>query len=102
MASEISATARHQLDIFCRQYLQIQLRLDYPAREHLRHDGFQRALYAKLFQDGAVEHAPPLRYQSRVLKELIKRIEESIEDWEEDVRASPADIVVIESLHIMF
>lgn len=74
-----------QLDRFCRQYLQLHADLSYPHPEYLRTDKFQQHLYRKIFEDGVLSYPPPLRYQLRVLKELIKRIEESIQDWEEEV-----------------
>ena len=86
MEQKLSPTARQQLDRFRRQYLQVQLNLDYPGEEHLRNDVLQEALYAEIFDDGAISHGPPRRFQLRVLKELNRRIEESIEDWEEEVR----------------
>ena len=85
MESQLSASARQQLDRFCRQYLQLQLELDYPDDIHLRNDAFQQSLYARLFVENTISHAPPQRYQLRVLKELTKRIERSIQDWEEEV-----------------
>jgi hypothetical protein len=85
MESHLSANANQQLDRFCRQYFQLQLDLDYPDEKHLRNDLFQRFLYARFFQESALSHPPPPRYQLRVLKELTKRIEQSIQDWEEEV-----------------
>jgi ATP:corrinoid adenosyltransferase len=85
MESQLLPGARQQLDRFCRQYLQVQLDLDYPDEEHLRNDAFQESLHARLFEDHALKHAPPARYQLRVLKELTRRIEHSIQDWEEEV-----------------
>lgn len=85
MASQLLPLARWQLNRFCREYLQLQLHLDYPDENHLRNDAFQRCLYSSLFQENAVPHEPPQRYQLRVLKELTKRIEQSIQDWEEEV-----------------
>merc|ERR1712093_61479 len=82
MESQISVDARHQLDRFCRQYLQVTLGLDYPTEEHLRNDAFQQSIYSRLFSDD-VQYTPPPRYQLRVLKELMKRIEASIQDWDE-------------------
>lgn len=90
MESQLSESASRQLDRFCRQYLQLELNLDYPEDEHLRNDTFQQFLYAKLFQDNALSHPPPQRYQLRVLKELTKRIEHSIQDWEEEVGDFPS------------
>jgi hypothetical protein len=88
MESQLSTVARQHLDRFCRQCLQIILELAYPVAEQLRQDAFQQALYDRLFKDGALEYAPPQHYQLRVLKELTKRIEESIQDWEEEVSGS--------------
>jgi len=84
MNSQLSPSARRQLDRFCRQYLQVEPDLDYPDPEHLRNDGFQQALYARAFKDG-VAPSPPTRYRLRVLKKLTKKIEESIQDWDEEV-----------------
>ncbi|KAH7351197.1 putative methyltransferase-domain-containing protein [Rhexocercosporidium sp. MPI-PUGE-AT-0058] len=83
MESQLSVNARRQLDRFCRQYLQVTLELDYPTEEYLRHDAFQQSLYSLLFSED-VQYVPPPRYQLRVLKELMKRIEASILDWDEE------------------
>jgi hypothetical protein len=85
MESQLSTSARQQLDRFCRHYFQLQLELDYPDEAHLRNDAFQQSLYGRLFEDNPMLHAPPQRYQLRVLKELTKRIEQSVQDWEEEV-----------------
>jgi protein-lysine N-methyltransferase EEF2KMT len=85
MAPQLSVHAQQQLDLFCRQYLQLQTSLSYPDDAFLRQANFQEAIYSKLFQEDALKHAPPHRYQLRVLKELTKRIEESITDWDEEV-----------------
>lgn len=85
MERQLSASARRQLDRFCRQYLQVTLQLDYPTEEHLRNDAFQQSLYSRVFSED-VQYIPPPRYQLRVLKELVKRIEQSIQDWDKEVR----------------
>ena len=85
MERQLSIQSKKQLHRFCWQYLQIQPELDYPEDENLRNDAFQRALNARLFEENAVEFKPPQRYQLKVLKELTRRIEESILDWEEEV-----------------
>ncbi|KAG0652946.1 Elongation factor methyltransferase 3 [Hyphodiscus hymeniophilus] len=89
MESQITATARQQINRFCRQYLQLLLDPDYPDDVHLRTDAVQQFLYTRLFQENAISHPPPPRYQLRVLKELVKRIEESIQDWDEEVGDFP-------------
>jgi len=83
MESQLSASARQQLDRFSRQYLQLQLGLDYPDEQYLRNDAFQQALHARLFEENAIKHTPPPRYQLRVLKELTRRIEQ-LQDGEEE------------------
>ena len=85
MERKLLPGAKRQLDRFCRQYLQVQLDLDYPDEEHLRNDFFQESLHARLFAENILKHAPPARYQLRALKELTRRIEHSIQDWEEEV-----------------
>jgi len=85
MEGQLSTNSRRQLDRFCRQYLQLQLDLDYPDEECLRNDIFQQSLHARLFEQNTIEYAAPPRYQLRVLKEITRRIEQSIQDWEEEV-----------------
>lgn len=72
---------------FRNQYLQmVDLQsLAWPANDLLRFDSFQQLLWTTTFSPNALTYGPPDRYQSRVLKELVKRIEESITDPEEDV-----------------
>ena len=47
----------------------------------------QEAFFEALFAAGALRHKPPPRYEFRVLKELLSRIEASIDDWEQHVSA---------------
>ncbi|KAK8099668.1 uncharacterized protein PG998_012909 [Apiospora kogelbergensis] len=68
---------------FCSQYLQLERDLDYPTGQLLREAHVQDALHHRLFAGDALAHPPPARYQVRVLKELVSRIEASIDDWEE-------------------
>ncbi|KAH6697317.1 FAM86A protein [Plectosphaerella plurivora] len=69
---------------FCHQVLQLEQELDYPPPEDLREAETQSLLYRRLFSeaDDGPCYAPPTRYSVRVLKELIRRIESSIEDWD--------------------
>ncbi|KAK0717396.1 putative methyltransferase-domain-containing protein [Lasiosphaeria miniovina] len=71
------------IDRFCRQYLQLELELDYPAEGLLCHEAFQEALYERLFARDAVALPPPQRYRLRVLKQLVAKIEAAIVDWDE-------------------
>ncbi|KAL8281584.1 hypothetical protein RB597_009354 [Gaeumannomyces tritici] len=71
------------MERFCWQYLQLESSLDFPAPEALREEACQEELFRRLFADGALAHPPPHRYQLAVLKELVSRIEASIEDWDQ-------------------
>lgn len=72
---------------FRNQYFQTQdvNSLSWPPDELLRSNNFQEALWKTVFGPDAFKYFPPDRYQSRVLKELMKRTEASIQDSEEDV-----------------
>jgi hypothetical protein len=83
--SGLSLHSQRQLNLFQRQYLQLQVSITYPYPEYLRQEDVQRLLQGQLFEESSIEYQPPRRYQIRVLKELIRRIEASITDWEEEV-----------------
>lgn len=70
---------------FCFQYLQLEQHLDFPAPWLLRQESTQEWLYRRLFAPDALDHPPPPRYQLRVLQELLRRIEASIDDWDTHV-----------------
>ncbi|KAG9231420.1 putative methyltransferase-domain-containing protein [Amylocarpus encephaloides] len=72
------------IDRFCRQYLQLHQDLDYPGKDTLRDIEYQEKVYQRLFQKESITYPPPQRYQLRVLKELLKRIETSIQNWDEE------------------
>ncbi|KUJ18060.1 uncharacterized protein LY89DRAFT_684000 [Mollisia scopiformis] len=84
MTSSSFIDGRHQLDRFCRQYLQVLQDLEYPSGENLRNYEFQQDIYNRLFADDAAKHPSPARYRVRVLKELVQRIEASIQDWDNE------------------
>ena len=84
MQRQLSPDALCQLDRFTRQYFQLENDLNFPDESYLRNNAFQQALESELFNVDA-GHGPPLRYQLRVLKLLIKKIEQSIQDWDEEV-----------------
>lgn len=86
MTSALPHDWERELNHFKHQYLQLQVAVKYPEREYLKHEDFQNELYAQIFSKDALKYQPPHRYQLRVLKELVKRIEHSITDWEEEVR----------------
>ena len=76
-----------QLLLFRRQYFQVFEPdfLAWPPKQLLRDISVQQWLHTNLF-DSEINHLqPPQRYQLRVLKGLISKIEESVQDPEEDV-----------------
>ncbi|KAK5174576.1 uncharacterized protein LTR77_001657 [Saxophila tyrrhenica] len=76
-----------QLLLFRRQYFQLFEPdfLAWPPKQLLKDLGVQGWLYNKLFNADEVTYLPPDRYRYRVLKPLVTKIEQSIEDPEEDV-----------------
>jgi hypothetical protein len=83
--SSLSPHCQHQLQRFRSQYLQLQQNVQFPEEECLRQESFQEAMVETVFAETASPYQPPLRYQYRVLKELMRRIESSIIDWEDQV-----------------
>lgn len=82
----MEASVQKQVDRFCHQYLQLEQSLDYPEPQNIRLPEVQDVIYQRLFADDSLPGGPPpLRYQVRVLKELVSRIEASIDDWDEHV-----------------
>ncbi|KAI9788232.1 MAG: hypothetical protein M1835_002384 [Candelina submexicana] len=84
--TDLSQTERCQLGLLRRQYLQLMSPelLAMPPPGALRNPRFQAQIYENLYKPGSLPHDIPGRYKLRVLKELIKRIEGSIVDPEED------------------
>lgn len=68
---------------FCRQVLQLWPDLSFPSNAELLEN--QDALYRALFSDAAKPCPLPKHYELRVLKDLVARIEASIEDWDQHV-----------------
>lgn len=91
------------VDRFCRQYLQLERDLDFPSPTLLREEHIQNELYRRIFSDRPDSHPPPPRYKLRVLKELVKRIEASIDDWDRYVSKKattmPFSLIVLNSLN---
>ncbi|KAH9832701.1 putative nicotinamide n-methyltransferase protein [Teratosphaeria destructans] len=75
-----------QLLLFRRQYLQLLEPnfLAWPPKQLLKDPDVQSWLYKRLFDSETNDRAPPARYQLRVLKALLTKIEQSVEDPEED------------------
>ncbi|KAK4104396.1 hypothetical protein N658DRAFT_492504 [Parathielavia hyrcaniae] len=74
--------ANSKVSRFCWQNLQVEPAPDFPDPQLLRDEMVQETIYERVFGN-SVTFRPPRRYQVRVLKELIARIEASIEDWDQ-------------------
>lgn len=81
----ISGLANPQVSRFCWQYLQLESAPELPDGEVLRDEEAQEAIYKRLFADDAIAVPPPRRYQLRILKELIARVESAILNWDQHV-----------------
>ncbi|POS76005.1 hypothetical protein DHEL01_v205607 [Diaporthe helianthi] len=79
--SELSSTAI--IDRFCCQYLQLEAHLDYPDGQLLKTPEVQDEIYERMFA-GRSTSSKSARFQLRVLKELVKRIQDSIGENETD------------------
>lgn len=74
----------HKLEAQYFQLVELQ-NLAIPPGNVLTQPSVQAALYERMFDENAVFPIPPDSYRSRVLKQILSRIEESITDPEEDV-----------------
>ena len=83
----LSAQESDQIELLRRQYLQLlePEMLAIPSPAMLRRPDVQRQLYERMFRSDNLMFVPNSRYQLRVLKKLITRIENTISDPEEDV-----------------
>lgn len=79
---------RRSLGILQRQYFQLVEPhcLRWPEDANLKTAEVQGWLFSNLFDLSKVTSPPPDRYQLRVLKSLVAKLERSIVDPEEDVR----------------
>ena len=77
------------VELLKRQYLQLTdpEELTLPRKEILRLPDIQAQIYNDMFDESNIVYAPPERYRFRVLKRLVKALEDAIEDPEEDVGA---------------
>ncbi|KAF1997102.1 hypothetical protein P154DRAFT_441978 [Amniculicola lignicola CBS 123094] len=84
-----------RLNVLRRQFLQLvePTQLRWPGPAVLKHSEVQKWLSSNLF-DRSQGLPPPERYQLRVLKTLISKIENAIDDPEEDVRMPSAPLML--------
>ncbi|KAK4234054.1 S-adenosylmethionine-dependent methyltransferase-like protein [Achaetomium macrosporum] len=81
--SSVSKT-NPQVSRFCWQVLQLEPAPGFPDAELLREESVQDAIYEGLFAFGDdVAPSLPPRYQLRILKQLIAKIESAIQDWDQ-------------------
>ncbi|PHH52388.1 Protein-lysine N-methyltransferase EFM3 [Ceratocystis fimbriata CBS 114723] len=71
-----------QVQRFCRQYFQLERELDFPTAEYLRDEEVQRKISFCINDPLRSHSGPPPRYKLRAIKELVSRIEASINDWD--------------------
>ncbi|KAG7289985.1 hypothetical protein NEMBOFW57_006364 [Staphylotrichum longicolle] len=77
-----------QVSRFCWQNLQVDPAPDFPNAELLCDETVQETIYDRVFRD-TLPLQPPRRYQVRILKELVSRIESSIQDWDRHLLSQP-------------
>ncbi|KZF24254.1 hypothetical protein L228DRAFT_266602 [Xylona heveae TC161] len=83
---QLSPAEEKEIGLFQRQYAQLLpvQTLAFPRPESLRKYSFQNCIYNEMFNREIIKFPPPDRYQLRVLKELVARIEKAIVDPAED------------------
>lgn len=84
----LDPSTESQLRVLQRQYFQLvepnQLR--WPGDDVLKSSDVQTWIFGHMFDTENIKFPPPDRYQLRILKFLISKLERSIVDPEEDVR----------------
>ena len=75
------------VELLKRQYLQLidPEELELPRKEILKLPDTQAQIYDDIFDESRRNYAPPERYRLRVLKRIVKALEDAIDDPEEDV-----------------
>ena len=75
------------VELLKRQYLQLidPEELALPSEKLLRLSHIQAQIYNDLFDESNLIYTPPERYKFRVLKRLVKALEDAVENPEEDV-----------------
>ncbi|KAF3760470.1 hypothetical protein M406DRAFT_267193 [Cryphonectria parasitica EP155] len=79
-----TSNAQCTVDRFCYQYLQMEPSLDYPDGSLLKVAQIQEEIFDRLFVDQSAPSPKIARFQLCTLKELVRRIQESISDEETD------------------
>lgn len=86
-----------KLSIVQREFLQLvePAQLQWPDGSRLKLPEVQAWIFDNMFNAQKIPHLPPQRYQLRVLKLLIPKLEGSIEDPQEDVWSSALPTVIM-------
>ncbi|KAI9712103.1 MAG: hypothetical protein M1820_001812 [Bogoriella megaspora] len=86
MSSDNVFTGTQSLNTFKRQYFQLidPDQISWPSNDLLKHPQSQSWLFIQLFDPDGVQYAPPERYQLRVLKQLVGKLEAAMTDPDED------------------
>lgn len=82
-AKSPSELGKVAIDRFCCQYLQLEAHLDYPDGQVLKTPEAQDEIFDRIFASSSPS-SKSARFQLRVLKELVKRVQDSISDNEAD------------------
>ncbi|KZZ89224.1 hypothetical protein AAL_07872 [Moelleriella libera RCEF 2490] len=85
---------QEQVHRFSLQYFQSEPTLDFPSPEYLRLQDVQDQIYSRLFGPKSLKCRPPARYRLRIAKELIRHIEDAIDNWDTQVRSSSFTVLV--------
>ena len=75
------------VELLKRQYLQLvdPEEITLPRKGFLKLPDTQAQIYSDIFDESRGSYAPPERYRLRVLKRIVKALEDAIDDPEEDV-----------------
>jgi hypothetical protein len=90
MNTNMSPETQAKLTTLRRQYFQLvePTKLRWPNDKVLKTSEVQSWMFNSLFDMDGISYPPPERYQLRVLKLLISKLERSINDPEKDVWCS--------------
>lgn len=92
MPNPLEAGVARQIDHLRRQFFQLvdPKKLVAPTMEALKLPAVQAEIYATMFNDGTCSFpSPDKRYKWRVLKKIVKLLEQSVVDPEVDVSSLP-------------
>lgn len=85
---DVISDTQSTLNTLKRQYFQLVEPSDFrwPDIQVLKSPSVQQWIFNNFFNQDTISSLPPSRYQLRVLKLLVSKLEKSIDDPQEDVR----------------